>query len=162
MWSTLHQTLKAPCRGQSWMRRQSFATARNITATSAAKKLLQSRLNKLPPTGCMTKLVCTIGPATDSVEKINALVQNGMSVARLNFSHAGNDYSYPAQCLERIRAAPGKHAQLAMGGAMTEHIQALPNNVRGILVDTKGKCLQLHVGNLYNHFLLGFSPCSQI
>ena len=34
-----------------------------------------------------TKIVCTIGPASKSPEIIRALVQNGMNVARLNFSH---------------------------------------------------------------------------
>jgi len=35
-----------------------------------------------------TKIVCTIGPATDSTERIRALIQAGMNVARVNFSHA--------------------------------------------------------------------------
>ncbi|MBU2498119.1 MAG: pyruvate kinase, partial [Proteobacteria bacterium] len=35
----------------------------------------------------MTKIVCTIGPASDSPDIIAALIQAGMSVARLNFSH---------------------------------------------------------------------------
>lgn len=34
-----------------------------------------------------TKIVCTIGPASESPEIIRKLIQNGMSVARLNFSH---------------------------------------------------------------------------
>jgi pyruvate kinase len=84
------------------------------------------------------ELVCTIGPATDSVEKINQLVTHGMNMARLNFLHAGNDYSYPEQCLERIQAAPGKHFQCAQGGATNGQAPLLPNNVRAILVDTKG------------------------
>jgi pyruvate kinase len=33
------------------------------------------------------KIVCTLGPATDSVERCRALVEAGMDVARLNFSH---------------------------------------------------------------------------
>lgn len=138
MWSRLLQrSFQTPARTRSILPRQLSTTAKNATATSA-DKLFNSRLNKLPATGCMTKLVCTIGPATDTVDNINALVHNGMNVARLNFSHAGDDYSYPEQCLERIRAAPGKHYQLATGGAMNEHAQLLPNNVRAILVDTKG------------------------
>jgi len=107
-------------------------------ALPSEKKLFKSRLNQIPATGCQTKIVCTIGPATDSVESIQKLVDYGMSVARLNFSHAGDDYTYPEQCLERIRAAHGKHHALATGGATTEHAALLPNNVRAILVDTKG------------------------
>ncbi len=34
-----------------------------------------------------TKIVCTLGPASRSVEGIRALVQAGMNVARINFSH---------------------------------------------------------------------------
>ena len=56
-----------------------------------------------------------------------------MSVARLNFSHAGTDYSYPEQILERVRQASGKHSQLATPSDMY-----VPPNVRAALVDTKG------------------------
>lgn len=35
----------------------------------------------------MTKIVCTIGPASESPEIIRGLIRNGMSMARLNFSH---------------------------------------------------------------------------
>ena len=34
-----------------------------------------------------TKIVCTIGPATNSDERLAQLMQAGMNVARLNFSH---------------------------------------------------------------------------
>lgn len=34
-----------------------------------------------------TKIVCTLGPSTDSVTEIEQLVSAGMNVARLNFSH---------------------------------------------------------------------------
>src|ERR671933_2564200 len=33
------------------------------------------------------KIVCTLGPATGSLEQVTALVESGMDVARLNFSH---------------------------------------------------------------------------
>jgi len=38
-----------------------------------------------------TKIVCTLGPATDSAEGIGALIDAGMDVARLNFSHGNRD-----------------------------------------------------------------------
>ena len=38
-----------------------------------------------------TKIVCTIGPATESKEMIKALALNGMDVARLNFSHGSHE-----------------------------------------------------------------------
>ena len=40
-----------------------------------------------------TKIVCTLGPATNTVEKIRELVINGMDAARINFSH-GNYESH--------------------------------------------------------------------
>ena len=39
-----------------------------------------------------TKLVCTIGPACDSEDMLQALIEAGMNVARINFSHGGEDY----------------------------------------------------------------------
>lgn len=36
------------------------------------------------------KIVCTLGPATDTYDQIKALVEAGMDVARLNLSHGGH------------------------------------------------------------------------
>jgi len=38
-----------------------------------------------------TKIVCTIGPSTNTAEKIEQLVLAGMNVARLNFSHGSHE-----------------------------------------------------------------------
>ncbi|MGH7966589.1 MAG: pyruvate kinase, partial [Candidatus Binatia bacterium] len=38
-----------------------------------------------------TKIVCTIGPATQSEQQIRALMQAGMNVVRLNFSHGSRE-----------------------------------------------------------------------
>lgn len=37
-----------------------------------------------------TKIICTIGPAVNSVDKISELISHGMSVCRLNFSHGSH------------------------------------------------------------------------
>ena len=52
--------------------------------------------------------VCTLGPSTDTAEGVSGLVGNGMDVARLNFSHAGSDYSYPEANMALVRAAAGR------------------------------------------------------
>ena len=49
------------------------------------------------------KIVCTLGPATSSHEQVKALVEAGMDVARLNFSHG--DYADHKAAYERVRAA---------------------------------------------------------
>lgn len=48
-----------------------------------------------------TKIVCTIGPATNSEEMLTRLVRSGMNVARLNFSHGTHEYH--KDILERIK-----------------------------------------------------------
>jgi len=50
-----------------------------------------------------TKIVCTIGPASSSCEKIEKLIQGGMDVARLNFSHGSHEKHH--QLIENIRQA---------------------------------------------------------
>jgi pyruvate kinase len=38
-----------------------------------------------------TKIVCTIGPASNTLEQVCQLIESGMSVARLNFSHGNHE-----------------------------------------------------------------------
>ena len=50
-----------------------------------------------------TKIVCTLGPASSSPEMIRRMIQAGMNVARLNFSHGS--YESHKKTLLAIRAA---------------------------------------------------------
>jgi pyruvate kinase len=50
-----------------------------------------------------TKIVATIGPASESPEMLGRLIRAGMNVARLNFSHG--DFAGHAERIARIRAA---------------------------------------------------------
>lgn len=66
-----------------------------------------------------TKIICTIGPASESPEKIQQLLDAGMNVARLNLSH-GNQEEH----LRRIQ--------------VLREVSARAETNLGILLDTKG------------------------
>ncbi|ELB92023.1 pyruvate kinase [Rhodococcus opacus] len=50
-----------------------------------------------------TKIVCTLGPATATGDRIRELVESGMDVARLNFSHG--EHADHEENYKRVRAA---------------------------------------------------------
>ena len=58
---------------------------------------------KLPP--CKTKIVCTIGSASESPEVMEEMIRAGMNIARLNFSHG--DFGAHKKVIERLRIAAG-------------------------------------------------------
>lgn len=66
-----------------------------------------------------TKIVCTIGPASESKDKLEDIIKAGMNVARLNFSHG--DFEEHGARIKNIREASKK----------------VGKNV-AILLDTKG------------------------
>ncbi len=66
-----------------------------------------------------TKIVCTLGPATDSEEILSAMADAGMNVARINFSH-------------------GTHEEHAKKIAMIKKVRQKKNIALPILLDTKG------------------------
>ena len=71
-----------------------------------------------------TKIICTIGPAVNTVEKMIELIQAGMSVARLNFSHGTHE-----EHLEVINKLKLARKQL--------------NVPLAIMIDTKGPEIRL-------------------
>ncbi|MCJ1656152.1 pyruvate kinase [Staphylococcus sp. NRL 16/872] len=72
-----------------------------------------------------TKIVCTIGPASESEEMLEKLMKAGMNVARLNFSH-GSHEEHKAR-IDTIRKVANK----------------LDKTI-GILLDTKGPEIRTH------------------
>lgn len=72
-----------------------------------------------------TKIVCTIGPASESEEMLEKLMKAGMNVARLNFSH-GSHEEHKAR-IDTIRKVDDK-----LGKTI------------GILLDTKGPEIRTH------------------
>jgi len=56
-----------------------------------------------------TKIVCTIGPASESPQILEALIQAGMNVARLNFSHGTHEEHL--RKIETVRQISGRLKQ---------------------------------------------------
>ena len=71
-----------------------------------------------------TKIICTLGPAVDSDERITQIINAGMDCARLNFSHGTHEEQEVR--LNRVRRIAGK---------LNRHIP--------ILLDTKGPEIRL-------------------
>ena len=72
-----------------------------------------------------TKIVCTIGPASESEEVLEKVIMAGMNVARLNFSHGDHaEHQARIETIRRVSERLGKTV--------------------GILLDTKGPEIRTH------------------
>jgi pyruvate kinase len=87
------------------------------------------------------KIVCTLGPASDSAEMIERLMRAGMDVARLNFSHGTHEEH--ARTIKRLREAS---ARLSKPIGILADLQG-PKIRTGSLVD--GKRVQLQAGKRF-------------
>ena len=77
-----------------------------------------------------TKIVCTIGPASESVDTLVQLIEAGMNVARLNFSHGDHDEHLAR--INNIREASEKTGRRV-----------------ALLLDTKGP--EIRTNNMKDH-----------
>lgn len=60
-----------------------------------------------------TKIICTLGPATDSPELLRKLIQSGMDVARINMSHGTHEEHIRRMAAVRdIASQLGRHVSL--------------------------------------------------
>src|SRR5881409_72693 len=50
---------------------------------------------------CRTKIVCTLGPSSSSTEALRSLMDAGLNVARINFSHGTHEQH--AATIQRVR-----------------------------------------------------------
>lgn len=62
-----------------------------------------------------TKIICTLGPASDTEEVIKELILAGMDVARINFSHGEySEHKHKADTVKKLRAELGVHTALLL------------------------------------------------
>jgi pyruvate kinase len=70
-----------------------------------------------------TRIICTLGPATESAEVLHQMIEAGANVFRLNMSHAPHDWV--RQIVPRIRAIARELGVIV-----------------GILMDTQGPAIR--------------------
>ena len=88
-----------------------------------------------------TKIICTMGPNTNDAGLMRALVQNGMDIARFNFSHGDHEEQKARMdMLKKIREEENKPVAILLDTKG-------PEIRTGILKD--GKKINLQAGNLF-------------
>ncbi len=116
-----------------------------------------------------TRIVCTLGPASDSDDVVRGMIRNGMDVARLNFSHG--DHATHAARIERVfRIAREEQAvvailadlqgpklrvgeiaggpiQLQAGGTFTLTTRRVPGDAAIVSVDFSALPASVHPGD---------------
>lgn len=99
-----------------------------------------------------TKIICTVGPATSSFERLQTLVEAGMNVARLNFSHGSHEFhAHTIQQLRQINSE--RHQPIALmqdlcgpkirlGELPPEGLMVEPGQEIAFVMQNKGETLE--------------------
>jgi pyruvate kinase len=67
------------------------SVSRRFSQTDTSQFSLSSVHSTTGPTDFKTKIVCTLGPASNTREVLERMVEAGMDVVRLNFSHGTHE-----------------------------------------------------------------------
>ena len=79
-----------------------------------------------------TKIVCTIGPETASPDRLRALVDAGMGVARLNFSHGDHEeHAQRAATIRQVAHERDTEIMAQLGANEVEEIAAVDGPTDG-------------------------------
>ncbi len=97
-----------------------------------------------------TKIVCTIGPAVASLDKMIELIQAGMNVARLNFSHgAYSEHLKNINHLKQAREQTGRPLAIMLD---TQGPELRIGKIEGDgIVVTAGQRIRLDADSTQNH-----------
>ena len=73
-----------------------------------------------------TKIIATLGPASDSEETLEKMINAGMDVARLNFSHGTHEgMKVLADTVKRVRARMGRYTALLLDTKGPKFVSAI-------------------------------------
>lgn len=77
-----------------------------------------------------TKIVCTIGPKTESEEMLSKMLDAGMNVMRLNFSHG--DYAEHGQRIQNLRNVMSKTGKKRRSCSTPKVLKSAPSNWKAV------------------------------
>ena len=125
--SSSRTTAKSPSRSSSSQRRGSVSGQRKAQEADSQLDHLSALDIDSPPSDVrLTGVVCTIGPKCREVDQLVAMMQAGMVIARMNFSHGS--HKYHAGTIANVRSAVSQYS----------HQLGIPEYPIGIALDTKG------------------------
>jgi pyruvate kinase len=100
-------------------------------STDSANIKFQNIFEPIDTSQRRTKIVCTLGPACKSVDKLVEMIDAGMNIARFNMSHG--DHQSHGEFVDLLKQA----------------IKLRPNKNVGLMLDTKGP--EIRTGLLKDH-----------